>query len=146
MTSAAESTPEFPRSIERVSRAMGAGFQEQAPSFSDRNLSDLFKQLNELPPAAEQAFRRFILQSSDKLTNPSENIQERRALLRGVLFTLAFIRFIEDREELQQWFDEPSLIDDGGVAVRPPSSELGGGQSADPLFLAPPDPEPHPDA
>jgi hypothetical protein len=146
MSGTPESTPNVPKILTQMDELMSIAFQQELPRHDTAGMPELFRELSKLPDPAEQTIRRFILRASDRLTNPSENAHERRAMARGVLFTLAMIRFIEDSEELREWFTQESLSDDGGVAIQPPSDELGDGQSAGPLFLAPPDPELRPEA
>lgn len=146
MSTSPESTPEYPEILHKMSAEMSSAFQQELPTLQHMKLPDLIKYFETLPRPVEQVLRRYVLLNSDRITNPTENRKEREAIMRGALFTLALVRFIEDREELRAWFEQTSLIDDGGVVVQPPSGELGDDRSVGPLFLAPPDPEPHPEA
>lgn len=129
-----------PSVLAKMTPQMSSAFGHEAPKMGDYGSTDLDKKLALLPGPI-----RHLIDHFSRLDSP-ENSRDRRTFVRGALFMTSLLRFIEDREELQRWFSKVSIIDDGGAVIQPPSTELDGDQSTDLLFLAPPDPEPHPDA
>ncbi len=87
---------------------------------------------------------RLAIERASTLHSPN-GTRENSAFLMGALVSLKLVQFIEEVDGLDSQHDLASTIDDGGVVIRPPSIELGDGQSSGPLFLAPPDPEPRPE-
>lgn len=126
----------------KVTPELSAAFAQQlkpAPRTEREAKEALREELNKLPQTA-----RFLIEQASSVDTPHDR-RTNLSFMRGALMATQLVRFIEEGERLQKLLEVESTIDDGGVAIPPRADALDGGPPTGVLFLAPPDPAPHPE-